>query len=78
MLPSTLNMWNLMRREVADVFYKNVFRKATTLPQDILIVALCVRGIRDLKLTKDLKEQDTLRALRSLPEVTLTNRKSKP
>ena len=48
------DLWNLMRREVADVFDKNVFRKATTLPQDILSVALCARGILDLKRPQDL------------------------
>ena len=63
------DLWNLMRREVADVFDKNVFRKATALPQDILSVALCARGILDLKLPQDLEAQDTLRVLRSLPEV---------
>ena len=35
------DLWILMRREVADAFDKNVFRKATTLPQDILSLALC-------------------------------------
>ena len=42
------DLWNLMRREVAEVFHQNVFRKATTLPQDILSVALCARGILTL------------------------------
>ena len=60
------DLWNLMRRVVAEVFDQNVFRMATTLPQEVLSVALCARGILDLGLPHNLEAQDALQALRSL------------
>ena len=47
-------------------FGKSVFRMATTLPQDILAVALAARGILDLGLPQDRDPLNMLRALRSL------------
>ena len=44
------SVWAGVRRLVAEVFGKSVFRMATTLPQDILAVALAARGIADLGL----------------------------
>ena len=58
--------WAEVRRLVADVFGKSVFRMATTLPQDILAVALAARGILDLGLPRDGDATHALRALRSL------------
>ena len=58
--------WVRVRGLVADVFGKSVFRMATTLPQDILAVALAARGIVDLGLPQDRGPLDMLRALRSL------------
>ena len=55
-----------VRGLVADVFGKSVFRMATTLPQDILAVALAARGIVDLELPQSAEPVDTLHALRSL------------
>ncbi|CAK0867486.1 unnamed protein product [Prorocentrum cordatum] len=58
--------WAEVRRLVADVFGKNVFRMATTLPRDIPAVALAARGVLDLGLPRGGGATDTLRALRSL------------
>ena len=60
------SVWAGVRRVVAEVFGKSVFRMATTLPQDILAVALAARGIVDLGLPQDRDPLDMLRALRSL------------
>ena len=60
------NVWAAIRRLVAEVFRKDVFRMATTLPQDILAVALAARGVLELSLPQDTDPADTLRALRSL------------
>ena len=60
------SVWAGVRRLVAEVFGKSVFRMATTLPQDILAVALAARGIVDLGLPQDRDPLDMLRALRSL------------
>ena len=49
--------------------FNHVFRKATTLPQDILSVASGARGILDFSLPQHLEAQDTLQALRSLAEL---------
>ncbi|CAK0838817.1 unnamed protein product [Prorocentrum cordatum] len=59
-------MWAEVRRLVADVFGKSVFRMASTLPQDTLAVALAARGILALGLPRDGDATDTLRALRTL------------
>ena len=66
---SCADLWNLMRRLVAEVFDKSVFRLATVLPQEVLSVALCARGILDLGLPQTLAAQDTLQALRSLGDL---------
>ena len=63
------DLWNLMRRVVAEVFEKNAFRKATTLPQDIQSVALCARNMLKLGIPQNIKAQAMIQALRSLPEV---------
>ena len=47
------SVWAGVRRLVAEVFGKSVFRMATTLPQDILAVALAACGILDLGLPQD-------------------------
>ena len=39
---------------------------ATSLPQDILVVALCLRGVLDLGLAQDQGAQDMLNAVRSI------------
>ena len=59
-------VWAAIRRLVAEVFRKDVFRMATTLPQDILAVALAARGVLDLSLPQNADPAATLRALRSL------------
>ena len=66
---TSADLWNVMRQVVAEVFEKGVFRMATSLPQDILSVALCARGVLDLGLPLTLEAQDTLHALRSLAEL---------
>ena len=48
-----VDLWNHARRAVAEVFDKSVYRMATALPQDILAVALCVRGVLDLALPQN-------------------------
>ena len=48
-----VDLWNLVRRMVAQVFDKNAYRMATSLPQDILLVALSARGVVELGLTQD-------------------------
>ena len=60
------SVWTGVRRLVAEVFGKSVFRMATTLPQDILAVALAARSIVDLGLPEDTDPLDMLRAFRSL------------
>ena len=62
------DFWNLMRRVVAEVFDRSVFRKATSLPQEILIVASCARGVLDLGLPQGLEAQDLAQALRSFAD----------
>ena len=61
-------LWNLVRRVVAQVFGRNVYRMATSLPQDILLVALSARGVVDLGLPQDQAPLDMLRALRSMDD----------
>ena len=61
-----VDLWNLARRVVAQVFDKNAYRMATSLPQDILLVALSARGIVDLGLPQDQAPLDMLSALRSI------------
>ena len=60
------SVWAGVRRLVAEVFGKSVFRMATTLPQDILAVALAARGIVDFGLPQDSDPLAMLRALRPL------------
>ena len=64
---SSADLWNLMRRSVAEVFEKDVFRMATTLSNDILSVALCAREVLDLGLPPTLDARACLAAVRSLP-----------
>ena len=59
------DLWNLMRKVVAGVFDKNAHRMATMLPQDILSVALCARGILDLGLPQTFEPQDIIQVLGS-------------
>ena len=61
------DLWNFMRRVVAEVFDQNVFRMATTLSNDILSVALCAREVLDLGLPPTLDARACLAAVRSLP-----------
>ena len=63
---SDVGLWNLVRRMVAQVFDKNAYRMATSLPQDILLVALSVRGAVELGLSQDQTPLDMLNALRSI------------
>ena len=60
------DVWNLVRRVVADVFGHSVFRVASSLPQEVLAVALCARGVLDLGLPQDQSAQDILQVLRTL------------
>ena len=53
------DLWNLMRRVVAEVFGQNVFRMATTLPQEVLSVALCARNILELGLPNNMDARDS-------------------
>ena len=48
-------------------FDQRVFRMATTLPNDILSVALSARGVLELGLPNNLDARASLHALRSLP-----------
>ena len=64
---SSGDLWNCMRRVVADVFGQSVFRMATTLPNDILSVALSARGVLELGLPNNLDARASLQALPSLP-----------
>ena len=65
------NLWNFMRRVVAEVFDQNVFRMATTLRHEILSVALCSRGIQELGLPNNMDARVSLEALRSPPVLEL-------
>ena len=61
-----VDLWNLVRRMVAQVFDKNAYRMATSLPQDILLVALSARGVVELGLPQEQAPLDMLSALRSI------------
>ena len=64
--PAGSGVWARVRRLVAEVFGKSIFRMATALPQDILVVALAARGVLDLGLPQAGEPFDALRALRTL------------
>ena len=50
---SGADLWNLVRREFAEVFKENVLRVAHSLPQELLAVVLSVRVRLDLALPQD-------------------------
>ena len=67
---SSADLCNFMRR-VADVFDQSVFRMATTLPNEILSVALSARGVLEFGIPNNLDARASLEALRSLPALEL-------
>ena len=60
------DVWDAMRRAVAEVFERSAFRMTTSLPQDVLVVALSARGAMDLGLPQDQSAEHILRSVRTI------------
>ena len=65
-----IDYWNHLRRSVSKAHDVSVFRSANSLPQDILIAALAVRGVLDLGLPGNDTAREMLQHLRTMDMTT--------
>ena len=62
---SDADIWKQVRKIAAEVFEQSVFRAATSLPQDVLIVTLHSREVLDLGFPQNVPAKSVLQAIRT-------------